>query len=73
MARMCRKFHDHSYSTGGDIAMYISSLFFLSIISFGEKMQRRTKAAHNEHYIDIFVYLFTIKKERNSCGLLKSF
>ena len=32
--------------------MYISSLFSLSIISFGEKMQRRTKAAHNEHYID---------------------
>ena len=36
--------------------MYISSLFslyftfFLSIISFVEKMQRRTKAAYNEHY-----------------------
>ena len=55
--RMFRKFHDHSYSTGDtDIAMYISSLFSLHIFIFslqffGEKMQRRTKVANNEHYI----------------------
>ena len=59
MARMCKKFHDHSCSGSCDIAMCISSLFslyvfFLSIISFDEKMQRRTKATHNEH-INIFV------------------
>ena len=58
---MWRKFHDHSYSTGWDIAMYCIFLlfclyvFFLSIISFGDKMQRRTKAAHNEHYRDKFL------------------
>ena len=68
MARMCRKFHDHSYSTGWDIAMYISSLFslyvfYFSIISFGEKKQRRTKASHNEHY-SRYICLILKKKKK---------
>ena len=32
------------------------------MISFGEKMQRRTKVAHNEHYIDILVPV-TVRSE----------
>ena len=41
--------------------MYTSTLFSLYffsslyIVSFGEKMQQSTKAAHNEHYLNIFV------------------
>ena len=38
-------------------------VFFLSIISFGEKMQRRTKAAHNEHYRDKFLIIKKKKKK----------
>ena len=34
MARMCRKCHDHSYSTDWNIAIYISS---------GKKIQRRQR------------------------------
>ena len=60
MARMCRKFHDHSYSTGRDIGMYISSLFF-SIISFGVKKEQSTKASHNMQ--NIIVWYWRGKKE----------
>ena len=62
MARMCRKFHDMNIAIlQAEILRCIFLLFFLS--SFGEKMQRRTKAAHNEHYINIF-YLILKKKKR---------
>ena len=46
-----------------DIVMYISSLFsFFSFLSFfGEKIQRGTKAAHNEHYN--YRYICLISKD----------
>ena len=37
--------------------------FFLSIISFGEKKQRRTKASHNEHY-SRYICLILKKKKK---------
>ena len=38
-------------------------VFFLYIISFGERMQRKTKALHNEHFIDNLLILKKKKKE----------
>ena len=36
------------------LLFFLFALFFyLTIISFGKKMQRRAKAAHNGHYINI--------------------
>ena len=46
------------------LLFFSSRFYFLSIISFGEKMQRKTKAAHNEHYIDIICVILKIKKQR---------
>ena len=44
------------------IFLLFFSLRFFSSLSFifGKKMQRNTKAAHNEHYID----LFNMKEEK---------
>ena len=67
MARMCRKFHDHSFTTCWVIAMYISSFFSLyaffslSIISFGEKYNEIQRLLIMSI---IQIYLFNIKEEK---------
>ena len=58
---MCRKFHDRAILQAEILRCIFR--FFLYIISFGERMQRKTKALHNEHFIDNLLILKKKKKK----------